>query len=119
MALVKDSKADFIQEGLLQWGLAVGEGDWAQHWRQQGQEEIYSEGAEEGLLDGKFLEEISGVRGILGKPTLIGFLLTVDQDREWEIWSDIKGGGYSLNWPSRILAKTGLNGPRSEPKGKV
>ena len=34
-------------------------------------------------------------------------------------WATIGTPKFSLKWSSRILAKTGLNGPRTEPDGKV
>ena len=42
MILVKDSKADFIQRGQLQWSFIVGERDWAQP-EIQGKVRIYSQ----------------------------------------------------------------------------
>lgn len=52
---------------------------------------------------------------------LSGFLLKAGQGdkilrvKVLGIWSDNEDGGFSINWPSRFLAKTRVNGIRNWP----
>lgn len=66
VTLVKDSKGDFIQEGLQQWSFAVGKRDRAQVQIQQEQVETYSQGSQWGSVDGW---KITKARGILARLT--------------------------------------------------
>lgn len=78
MTLVKNGKADYSR-----WATAMEfscrGGRWGSTLNTRRQVEIYSQGAEYGLLDGKLLRRNMGVREILAKPILIGFLLKAGQ----------------------------------------